>query len=124
MTIKQAIINKLRKQTAIIGIIGLGYVGLPLSLRYAEAGYKVVGFDIDPGKTRKLNQGKSYIRHISNKKVQNAVLRKLQSHPLRPAGEPIKVLLLLELQKEVMNYSPLFSSAYSQRENRKTNKED
>ena len=45
---KQELINKLTDKSAIIGIVGLGYVGIPLALRYAEAGYKVVGFDIDP----------------------------------------------------------------------------
>ena len=48
MSIKKALITKLQNKTAIIGVVGLGYVGLPLSFRYAEAGYKVIGFDIDP----------------------------------------------------------------------------
>ena len=47
MTTKQLLITKLQDKSARIGIIGLGYVGLPLSLRFAEAGYKVIGFDID-----------------------------------------------------------------------------
>jgi UDP-N-acetyl-D-glucosamine dehydrogenase len=73
MTPKQTLIKKLNTKFATIGIIGLGYVGLPLSLRYAEAGYKVIGFDIDPSKTKQLNKGKSYIRHFGNEKVQAAV---------------------------------------------------
>jgi len=72
MTTKQALITKLQTKTATIGIIGLGYVGLPLSLRYAEAGYKVIGFDIDTTKTKQLNNGKSYISHFGDKKVQAA----------------------------------------------------
>ena len=59
MNTKQTLITKLQNKTAIIGIIGLGYVGLPLSLRFAEAGYKVIGFDIDPDKAEQLNNGKS-----------------------------------------------------------------
>jgi UDP-N-acetyl-D-glucosamine dehydrogenase len=47
-----------------IGILGLGYVGLPLMLRYAEVGYPVLGFDIDPAKVDQLNAGRSYIEHI------------------------------------------------------------
>jgi UDP-N-acetyl-D-glucosamine dehydrogenase len=47
-----------------VGIIGCGYVGLPLALRFAEAGHQVTGFDTDPGKVKKLNAGQSYIRHI------------------------------------------------------------
>lgn len=67
-----ALIDKLRDKTAIIGIVGLGYVGLPLSLRFAEAGYQVLGFDIDPAKTEQLNNGKSYIRHFADQKIQAA----------------------------------------------------
>ena len=55
---------KLNKKTAIIGIIGLGYVGLPLLIRYSEEGYKVIGFDIDKGKVDSLNNSKSYKKHI------------------------------------------------------------
>ncbi|CAG7856257.1 partial UDP-N-acetyl-D-glucosamine dehydrogenase, partial [biofilm metagenome] len=61
---KAELINKLNNKQAVIGIVGLGYVGLPLSIRYAEVGYKVLGFDIDPDKVSILKQGKSYIEHI------------------------------------------------------------
>src|SRR3954469_1218098 len=47
---KDTLLKRLNDKTAVIGIVGLGYVGLPLSLRYAEVGYKVVGFDIDQSK--------------------------------------------------------------------------
>jgi UDP-N-acetyl-D-glucosamine dehydrogenase len=47
-----------------IGIIGCGYVGLPLALRFCETGHRVTGFDTDPDKVQKLNAGKSYILHI------------------------------------------------------------
>jgi UDP-N-acetyl-D-glucosamine dehydrogenase len=59
------LIAKFESRKAIVGIIGLGYVGLPLSLRYAEAGFRVLGIDIDPCKVARLNQGDSYIEHIS-----------------------------------------------------------
>lgn len=72
MTTKQTLITKLQTKTATIGIIGLGYVGLPLSLRYAEANYKVIGFDIDQSKADQLNNGRSYIKHFGNEKVQAA----------------------------------------------------
>jgi UDP-N-acetyl-D-glucosamine dehydrogenase len=49
-----------------IGIIGMGYVGMPLALTAAAAGFAVVGFDIDPEKVAKINAGKSYIKHISS----------------------------------------------------------
>jgi UDP-N-acetyl-D-glucosamine dehydrogenase len=53
-----------------VGIIGLGYVGLPLALRFAGAGLRVTGFDVDTNKVDALNQGKSYIRHIGDEAVQ------------------------------------------------------
>jgi UDP-N-acetyl-D-glucosamine dehydrogenase len=56
-----------------VGIIGCGYVGLPLALRFAEAGHKVTGFDTDPGKVSMLNAGKSFIQHIQQTKIQQFV---------------------------------------------------
>ena len=56
-----------------VAVIGCGYVGLPLALRFAEAGHKVTGFDVDPEKVRLLNAGKSYIEHIQQTKIQQYV---------------------------------------------------
>src|SRR5436309_14320726 len=56
-----------------VGIIGCGYVGLPLALRFAEAGHKVTGFDDDPHKVSMLNAGKAYIEHIHRNKNQQLV---------------------------------------------------
>ena len=72
---KQQLINKLTDKSAIIGIVGLGYVGIPLALRYAEAGFKVIGFDIDPEKVEKISSGKTYIKHIPDEDIQAAVTR-------------------------------------------------
>lgn len=66
------LVEKFQSHQAIIGIIGLGYVGLPLLLRYTEVGFKVIGFDIDPKKVDALNQGQSYIEHIQAEKIQSA----------------------------------------------------
>jgi UDP-N-acetyl-D-glucosamine dehydrogenase len=52
-----------------IGIIGCGYVGLPLALRFADVGQRVMGFDLDPVKVEKLNAGQSYIQHIPAAKI-------------------------------------------------------
>lgn len=60
----EQLISNLESKKSIIGIVGLGYVGLPLMIRYAEVGYKVIGFDIDLYKVDKLNNGESYIEHI------------------------------------------------------------
>ena len=57
------------KYTGTVGVVGLGYVGLPLALRFAEAGVAVLGFDIDQAKVAALNAGKSYIKHIGNDAV-------------------------------------------------------
>ena len=56
-----------------VAIIGCGYVGLPLALRFAEAGHKVTGFDTDQNKVTMLNAGKSYIEHIQQAKIQQFV---------------------------------------------------
>jgi UDP-N-acetyl-D-glucosamine dehydrogenase len=63
------IVEKIKARTAVIGIVGLGYVGLPLVLRFAEAGYRVVGFDVDMFKVDALNEGRSYIEHISSQRL-------------------------------------------------------
>ena len=60
----ETLIDKLNKKSAVIGIVGLGYVGLPLVIRFAEEGFRVLGIDIDDSKVIKLNAGKSYIEHI------------------------------------------------------------
>ncbi|MFM6075084.1 MAG: NAD(P)-binding domain-containing protein, partial [Dolichospermum sp.] len=52
-----------------VGVIGLGYVGLPLMLRCAESGFSVIGFDIDANKIDQLNQGRSYIKHIDSNRI-------------------------------------------------------
>jgi UDP-N-acetyl-D-glucosamine dehydrogenase len=69
------LIQKINNKEAIIGIIGLGYVGLPLILRYCEVGYKVIGFDIDQHKVDDLLKGKSYIEHISNQVISTALTK-------------------------------------------------
>lgn len=72
---KDTLLRKLRDRTAVIGVVGLGYVGLPLLLRYCEVGYKVVGFDIDQKKVDLLAAGKSYIEHIADCDVAGATAR-------------------------------------------------
>ena len=69
---KQASVAKFKSKEALIGIIGLGYVGLPLMLRYNSIGFRVLGIDIDSSKVEKLNAGKSYIEHISAAKISEA----------------------------------------------------
>lgn len=72
------LIKKLDRKTATVGIVGLGYVGLPLMLRYVEVGYKVVGFDIDQAKVDTLRSGNSFIEHIPSARIETALERGFQ----------------------------------------------
>ena len=63
------LIAKIQSNTASVGIVGLGYVGLPLALRFAEVGIKVLGFDIDQYKVDAIHAGKTYIKHIPDAAV-------------------------------------------------------
>ena len=68
----QNILEKISKNTEVVGIIGLGYVGLPLAVNFAEAGVKVIGFDKSEAKVNKINSGENYIKDI-----RDAVLREV-----------------------------------------------
>ncbi|MBI5238313.1 MAG: nucleotide sugar dehydrogenase [Deltaproteobacteria bacterium] len=59
----------IRGKLARIGVIGLGYVGLPIVLRFCEEGFRVLGFDIDPEKIKALGSGRSYIKHIPSERI-------------------------------------------------------
>lgn len=67
--------EKLEQRTAVIGIVGLGYVGLPLALRFSDVGYPVLGFDIHAGKVARLNAGETLIEHIPSSAVAAANAR-------------------------------------------------
>jgi UDP-N-acetyl-D-glucosamine dehydrogenase len=67
------IVANLKGRRSVIGIVGLGYVGLPLVLRYCEVGFKVIGFDVDSDKISRLNAGQSYIEHISSAAIEQAI---------------------------------------------------
>ena len=63
------LIEKLNNHSAIIGIVGMGYVGQPLALRFAQLGCKVLGFDVDAEKVDQLNAGHSHIQHIADSNI-------------------------------------------------------
>jgi len=67
------IIKNINSRKINIGIIGLGYVGLPLAIRFSEERFQVVGFDIDEEKVRILNGGSSFIKHIKKEKISKIV---------------------------------------------------
>lgn len=68
--------EKIRNKTAKVGVIGLGYVGLPLALAFAEAGFKVLGFDLQQKRADLVNQGKSYIAGVSEDNLSFVVSKK------------------------------------------------
>ena len=67
------LIEKIKNKSANIGIIGLGYVGLPLGLEFANKGFNVLGFDVDENKIKYLMRGESYIKHIGSEKIKKTV---------------------------------------------------
>ena len=73
MTPKQQLLEKISRREAVVAIYGLGYVGLPLALRFAEAGFAVTGFDVDADKVAQLSAGKSYIERIPDRVIADAV---------------------------------------------------
>jgi UDP-N-acetyl-D-glucosamine dehydrogenase len=70
------LITKILRKDATVGIIGLGYVGLPLLIRFGEAGFPLIGFDIDTKKIDALLHGKSYIKHIPNEPIDRFLAQK------------------------------------------------
>jgi UDP-N-acetyl-D-glucosamine dehydrogenase len=95
----QELKHKILEHQAKIGIIGLGYVGLPLTIHFARQHFPVLGFDQDPHKTEALNAGRSYIQHISSEDI--AFLRSSQingtvfeaTHDFQRLDEPDALLI-------------------------------
>ena len=85
---KEGIIRKIKEYQAVVGIVGLGYVGLPLMLRFTEVGFPVLGFDIDEVKVAKLNNGESYIGHIPSA----AIAEKRQQEVQLGGGKTVPLL--------------------------------
>ena len=72
----EELLGRIRRKEALVGVIGLGYVGLPLALSFSEAGMETVGFDTDDEKVARLKRGESYISHIPADRVARAVAGK------------------------------------------------
>jgi len=92
-----SLLQKIGNRSARVGIIGLGYVGLPVALTFHDAGFHVLGFDIDPKKTEALAQGQSYIKTIDHTRIAEAVLDGdfEPTSDFSRLGEPDAVLLCL-----------------------------
>ncbi len=69
MTIKETLIKKFQDKSAKIGILGMGYVGMPLAVAFAEAGFNVLGIDPDQRKTDTFNKNISYIQDVPTETV-------------------------------------------------------
>ena len=69
MSVKQQLLERLNNRQALIAVVGLGYVGLPLAVEFAEAGFDVVGLDVDAAKVAQLNRGVSYIPDIPTARI-------------------------------------------------------
>ena len=77
MNHKEALLKKISNNQEIVGIIGLGYVGLPLAVNFAEAGVKVIGFEKSKDKADKINHGTNYIKDIRDAVLREVVVEKL-----------------------------------------------
>lgn len=84
--VRDLLLLRLQDRSAIVGVIGLGYVGLPLSMAIARAGYRVKGFDIDPAKVTRLNARESYIGAVTSEELANISDRGL-FEALEPSAE-------------------------------------
>ena len=67
----KSFLESIDQRTTTIGVVGLGYVGLPLIDAFVKNGFSAIGFDIDPAKIASLNNGESYIAHIEDKTIQS-----------------------------------------------------
>jgi UDP-N-acetyl-D-glucosamine dehydrogenase len=121
MSIKETLIEDLRSKKARIGILGLGYVGLPLAVVFAEAGFHVTGIDPDSRKANTLNQGISYIPDVKTDTVETLVVGYLTATtdfaalkemdavsicgptPLRQTGDP-DMSFILSATEELAKY--------------------
>lgn len=73
MSIAQDLIAKAERRQILFGIVGLGYVGLPLAVELARAGYRVLGFDVNPNVVEGLNEGRSHVKDVTGAQLQQAM---------------------------------------------------
>lgn len=76
---KQMLLNKIKNKEIIVGVVGLGYVGLPLAVEKAKAGFRTIGFDIQEEKVNSVNQGKNYIGDVVDKDLAELVRNNMLS---------------------------------------------
>lgn len=93
MSSKEALLARIQDKQALISVVGLGYVGLPLMLSFAEAGYRVLGIDIDDSKNEKINRGESFIQHIPSQRIANVQSKLQATNDFSKAGEADAIIL-------------------------------
>ncbi|MBF0283706.1 MAG: nucleotide sugar dehydrogenase [Magnetococcales bacterium] len=95
MELADTLIERIKERRALIGVVGLGYVGLPLAMAFADRGFRVLGFDLDPDKCTALMAGRSYIKHISDQRVGRLLESGLfeATHSLERLDEPDAILI-------------------------------
>ena len=91
----EAYLGRVDARETLVGVIGMGYVGLPLALAFVEAGFRVMGFDTDPEKVEKLNRGEGYIQHLQPERIRLAAQsgKLVASSDLTRLGEPDTLLI-------------------------------
>jgi UDP-N-acetyl-D-glucosamine dehydrogenase len=95
VTPRERLAGLIDRREARIGIVGLGYVGLPLSLTFAEGGFRVLGFDTDAAKVAALGESRSYVGHLDTKRLERAIGSAVFSATadLDRLGEPDAILI-------------------------------
>jgi UDP-N-acetyl-D-glucosamine dehydrogenase len=88
MTIAQDLISKAERRQILFGIVGLGYVGLPLAVELAQAGYRVLGFDLNPGVVDGLNAGRSHVKDVTDQQLQKQCERFTATTDMGRLSEP------------------------------------
>jgi UDP-N-acetyl-D-glucosamine dehydrogenase len=100
---KQELLTRIANRQACIGIVGLGYVGLPLAVAFAQEGFAVIGVDVDAGKVTQLNQGESYVEDVPSTVlgplVAAGAIRATTDYTQLAAAEAISICVPTPLRK-------------------------
>lgn len=70
---KEVLLAKIRHKTAVVGVVGLGYVGLPFAVEKAKVGYRVIGIEENPKRAEKVNRGESYVSDVNDEELKDLV---------------------------------------------------
>ncbi len=91
----KSLLKSIKDRSATVGVIGLGYVGLPLVRAFVETGFRTIGFDVDADKVRKLKAGQSYIKHLPSEWIATCVAdgRFEPTAEMRRLSEPDTLLM-------------------------------